>query len=81
MNARIFKKQCKQAVAELIAKHGFKPDQFAKSEAGETWGYLNRFARKFPPHQRFHYKFMGRHKDDHIRLAKGTPMHWYRSSY
>ena len=79
MNARIFKKKCKQAMAELIANHGFTEKQFAPCERGETWGYVKKFVARFPKHQRFSYRIAGDHH--YIKLAKGTPLHSWRCSY
>lgn len=77
MNARIFKKKCKVAMAMLIATHGMKPEEFFGSETGESWCYSARFVRRFPRHQRFRYLHLG--SGNYIRLAKGTPMYESRS--
>ena len=79
MNARIFKKNCKQARAKLIAEHGFSAEQFVGSDAGEEHGYLFRFVKKFPRHQRFQFKHDS--ANGYIRMAKRTPMHWWYCSY
>jgi hypothetical protein len=36
MNLRIIKKQCKQAMAVLIAEHGYKPSDFQPADGGES---------------------------------------------
>lgn len=77
MNARIFKKKCKQAMALLIAQHGFNKDNFSPCEQGETCSYVKKFVVRFPQHQRFHCWNVGTH---YIRMAKGTPFyHWFDS--
>ena len=47
MNLRTLKKHCQRAVVILIAEHGYKPSDFARSDGEEAISAPTRMERRF----------------------------------
>lgn len=69
MNLRTLKKHCRRAVATLIEKHGYKPEDFTPADGSESI-----YAPPGMERQYVHGSFLD-------RVLPGTPLLWQKTSY